>query len=619
MSEGNIAERILEGGEEEGEGERLAAPDPVAVAIAIDGARFDADLSQRAGKYLDGQSRLVAIQTEHLHEQREVQLSHLKLRRWSERMRVSLQLFLMLIGTVIGLGIFTLLYDAFTSRNVVVEAFQTPPALAGRGLNGVVVATQLLDGLQKLEEATRGPSQGLTTRSAWSSDIKVELPETGISIGEIDRLLHARFGHDVRIEGDLIQTPDGGLALTIRGDGIPARTFAGPIDDLDRLTTQAAEYGYSRSQPWLYAIYLSNAGRYQDILDFIPAAYARASPAERPNLANVWGLGLINLGRAAEAVDKYRLEISLSPRGSDNWWKGWSNIISAFVTMGREEQAWQESVKYLRAVEAAPPAEKPALRLLSQPAQIAWDLPLMLKADLAESAINGGAGASSVPLAPDIADAFGLMHDHAKAAQYMALSDPADPSAKLEANLLRAYAALDRDDAAATVAPMVDASRLWAADREVLQHIPDAPCFLGLALGLNGRLAEAETIFRATGSWSRCYALHGTVLAHAGDHAGAMRVWAEGLAIGPDLALIYLKRGLFELSQGQLRAAQSDFATAHAKSPHYADPLKAWGDVLARAGRWQEARIKYDEALIYAPAWEALRRAREVAARKTPA
>jgi len=33
-----------------------------------------------------------------------VQLSHLKLRRWSERMRAGLQLFSVLLGTMIGLA-----------------------------------------------------------------------------------------------------------------------------------------------------------------------------------------------------------------------------------------------------------------------------------------------------------------------------------------------------------------------------------------------------------------------------------------------------------------------------------------------------------------------------------
>jgi predicted negative regulator of RcsB-dependent stress response len=37
------------------------------------------------------------------------------------------------------------------------------------------------------------------------------------------------------------------------------------------------------------------------------------------------------------------------------------------------------------------------------------------------------------------------------------------------------------------------------------------------------------------------------------------------------------------------------------RGPRWADPLKAWGDVLVKQGKRQEAFAKYDEALKYAP------------------
>jgi predicted negative regulator of RcsB-dependent stress response len=50
------------------------------------------------------------------------------------------------------------------------------------------------------------------------------------------------------------------------------------------------------------------------------------------------------------------------------------------------------------------------------------------------------------------------------------------------------------------------------------------------------------------------------------------------------------------------------------KGPHWADPLKAWGDVLVKQGKGREALAKYDEALRYAPNWKQLKEAREAAA-----
>jgi hypothetical protein len=39
------------------------------------------------------------------------------------------------------------------------------------------------------------------------------------------------------------------------------------------------------------------------------------------------------------------------------------------------------------------------------------------------------------------------------------------------------------------------------------------------------------------------------------------------------------------------------------KGPHWADPLKAWGDLLATKGKTKEALAKYDAAVKYAPNW----------------
>jgi tetratricopeptide (TPR) repeat protein len=91
-------------------------------------------------------------------------------------------------------------------------------------------------------------------------------------------------------------------------------------------------------------------------------------------------------------------------------------------------------------------------------------------------------------------------------------------------------------------------------------------------------------------------------------------MWAEGLRVGPDLSPIYLHRGISEMNRGDFARAGADLAAATSRSPHWADTWKAWGDLLVREHRSQQAVAKYDEALKYAPAWAALREAREAAA-----
>jgi hypothetical protein len=41
-------------------------------------------------------------------------------------------------------------------------------------------------------------ARGLT--GAWTSNLRLEVPETGVSIGEVSRLMRDRFGHDVHID-----------------------------------------------------------------------------------------------------------------------------------------------------------------------------------------------------------------------------------------------------------------------------------------------------------------------------------------------------------------------------------------------------------------------------------
>jgi tetratricopeptide (TPR) repeat protein len=70
-----------------------------------------------------------------------------------------------------------------------------------------------------------------------------------------------------------------------------------------------------------------------------------------------------------------------------------------------------------------------------------------------------------------------------------------------------------------------------------------------------------------------------------------------------------------KLALGDLAGALAQFKVAHRLEPRFADPLKDWGDVLVRQRMWGEALAVYDAALADAPAWQALRDARDAAAR----
>ena len=79
-------------------------------------------------------------------------------------------------------------------------------------------------------------------------------PETGISIGELQRFLKSWLGHDTHITGEVWRTQNG-IAVTARESGEAGATSTGPESDLDGLMQKAAEHVYSTN----YLIDLDNA------------------------------------------------------------------------------------------------------------------------------------------------------------------------------------------------------------------------------------------------------------------------------------------------------------------------------------------------------------------------
>jgi hypothetical protein len=85
--------------------------DPTAAALAAEAAKCDPELAKEASAYFRKQSHLIEVQTEHLHEQRAVNLSLLKLKRFDERLKVGLRVFVILAASAIGLGLIEMFRD----------------------------------------------------------------------------------------------------------------------------------------------------------------------------------------------------------------------------------------------------------------------------------------------------------------------------------------------------------------------------------------------------------------------------------------------------------------------------------------------------------------------------
>lgn len=612
---------IVGGGEEAAETEerkaRVAA-EAFATAIAADHAKYDPEVARAAAEFLRDQSRFLLAQTEELHEQRGVRLQLLedqvrdgKLRTFAQHMRNGLQVFVALILTGIGVGLALMLIDAFKSQSVIVEPFDAPPALAQRGLMGKVVAGGLLDALTRLQQSTRSSAAQRNLANAWTNDIKVEVPETGVSISDIERALKTRFGHDIHIDGDLVLTDSGGLALTVRGDSVSPKTFEGGASDLGKLTTEAAEYVFGQSQPALYATYLSNADRDADAVAFVKQAYATAGAADRPYLLNLWGISLQNLGRDPRAtLPLFDEAIKQNPE----FWVAHANIMNVDQMVGDEEGTWREGQSMFAKAGGRPGRAKELdygnLDL------VAWNLLAWRDGIVDDEKAHGGIWSGSSIAGGQIADIDQRLHEPAAAelALQTMPADSRDPTIPAMTHFVHGRMAADVGDTKKAAAEM-ESFAVDFANPIVSSNYAGYSCWIAPAEEAAGRPDKADAVLKSAGRYVDCYRFRADILDHRGDWAGAQKAYAAAVGIAPDLPAAYYSWGVALVRHGDLSGAEARLAAAHARGPNWADPLKAWGDVLAREGRWKDALAKYNEALRNAPSWAALHGARDAAAK----
>ncbi len=603
--------------------ETTASAEAFAAAVAARLSGNDSGVARKTEVFLEEQARLLATQRQHLEDEHELRVAHLahqhhllRGQRLGQAIRLSFQVVIALVVIVIGIGIAVMLRDAFTSHSVVIDAFDAPAALTARGVTGTVLASDVLDELTRLQTATAPGAAGEQVKrnlsNGWSNDVKVAVPETGISLGEISRLLTARFGHDIHIGGDLVQTDSGGLALTVRGSNVAPRTFSGGAGDLDALVTHAAQYLYSQFQPALWVTYLQETGRCPDAMDFARSAYNGADSSLRAPLLATWALCLgLTGGSEQEAERLLRAAVKIQP----DYWGAYRGLQSQIAEEGDFEGAWREG-QILRRAAGGNPGRAPASAFLVLD-DLTEDLQAQIDGMVAEVQANGGSGASSpLDLVLQIARAQVLQHDPAAAEltlQTLSLDAHSSPLQLGTLHLTRGLLAEDAGDTA-RAASELEATEASAAGSRAFFDVIGA-CRLAVAADAAGHPDEADAVIAIGGRLTNCQQFRGDILDHRGDWAGAQQAYAQAVALAPDLPAGYYSWGVALARHGDLAGAIAKLEAANQRGPHWADPLKAWGDVLAKQGHWSDALAKYDEALTYAPNWAALKQARDAASK----
>lgn len=611
MAEGGFIKGLLESEAEESEAEATGlAAEPLAIAVAADNARFDPELSREATAYLRQQAHLVGVQTEHLHEQREVQLDHLKLRRVAERMRVALQAFLVVVGALIGAAFLWSVWSAINDHGLVVEPFSVPADLTARGLSGEVVAKQVLDRLSDLQEQTDSIRAADSYKTNWGDDLKVEIPETGVSVGEVNKYLRNALGHETHISGEVFHIPTG-LTITSRAGEEASKSFSGPDADVESLIERVSEAIYGRTQPYRYAVYLRSHGRVPEAR----AVYEQLATSTRP-LERAWAhLGLGFLAEMVGDMQVYASECRLALREVPDFAPALADLVVAEGALQHDEQQFIAAKQSLAAKSSLKTDVSDAWRgFLIDTSKIQVALSSNDLAALtapAQSILNHNVGAKRSSGTEFLFEQSVLDHDYDAAHRMLNDVSPDErPSlAAMAAVLGHAPQAVDQMRTALAISQAQPTQNVFA--ERTLKP------FLTLALAQAGDLREAQaTIVITPVDCDLCVRVRGTIASIGKDRLNTEKWFRLAIQRVPALSQGYIERGQARFRLGDLDGALADARMTVRLSPRFADGYALWGDVLAKERRWGEARRRYSDALRYAPHWAAARRALdEVSAR----
>jgi len=560
-------------------------------------------LDPRTAAYLEEQTRLAKLQSDNLIEQNAFELSHLRWRRFSDQMSGAFQTMLALIALVILIGLGTAIWYAANDRGLVVEAFSVPPDLAAKGLTGEVIASKVLDRLAAFQAQTVTARASESYANNWGNDIKVQIPNTGVSIGEFNRALHQWLGHETHISGEVYRTPTG-LALSARVGGESTPAFAGNEADMDALIDKAAGRIYRSTQPYRYASWLSAKGRMAESSAVLQTIIDTGNAQERAWAYNGMAHNVIVTG-AMEPANVYLRKAIASDPGI---FLPQSNLAVGEQYLGRDEKALELSRFALKTGLNGDPTMVEPARI--QRIQILRTAIASLTGDYA----SGIEPARQLQAAGDQETEAevtfcGLMHDlacfHAAAESPSLSSDDTVRLARIAA-LQQAYAALGQWEAVAKAAPGFHDGLLKNPYVASFGWLSDAPLRAQAASHLGDMKLAHALIGPTPTDCVLCLRIRGQIDAVEHDWGRAAYWFARASRLSPSIPFADTDWGRMLMTKGNLSDAIARFESANKKGPHFADPLEMWGEALIAQNRSDLALAKFEEAAKYAPNWKRL-------------
>ncbi len=603
----NETERTTAGGYRE-------AIDPVAVALALGRG---GDLDPRAAAFLENQARVAIAQERVLQLQAEDLLRENKLHHWSlivrhisDVLKVAFELAVSTVAIAIVIAIGAAVWMAAHDDGLVIEPFSVPPDMAARGITGQTVANSMLDKLTAMQNATDSARPAKSYANNWGNDIKVEIPNTGVSIGQFYHYLASWLGHETHVTGEVFRTANG-LAVTARVTGDGGSTVAGSEAHFDDLLQQAAESIYGQTQPFRYAVYLvsgpvKRGAKTSAILDRLIE--------DGPPIDRIWSyLGVATHEELSDPIHAPTENIKAAGLAPD-FALPYVNLAQENDFLGHDEAALAYGHKAIELLQKDDGTWMSARsRTISIPAgqsalaSAEGDFIASLRFARVAAGLPGYAGIVAGTREVAIVD---LARLHEASAMRAAWTDALPQSPRPVTKLLADYCIGDWSSVISEQGTVKNRLDGLVKNPPFTKTFEDAVLsrqvwpYVATAMAMTGDVTGARALIdRTPVDCDPCLRNRGEIEAAAHNWAGAQYWFARTVAAAPSSPFAYTDWGAMLLHKGEYDAAIEKFTLANQKGPHFADPLEMWGEALMQKNRSDLALAKFEEADKYAPNW----------------
>ncbi len=505
----------------------------------------------------------------------------------SERAGFALKVLVGVAGLALVVALATMAWSARQADGLVVEPFLVPPDLARQGITGEIVARQVLDRLAELDRAANA-LYTVRVSDSWSQATRIQVPQTGVSLDEVQRLLRRWLGHETYVSGEITPSP-AGLQLKARTGAGATIAVDGAAAALPDLSRQAADGIFARARPNAFAELLIRKGDNTAAKPILSAVLRSSDDArDRAWASNLMGVIAVAEDRDEEALSWYRR--AMTARDPLLASSAARNASSVLATLGRSRESDEMNEAALRLIG---PGRSPRERQLRAIYRVG-----LLIAD------------------GDYQTAERLLRPFLGVQLPGAFEDNELRYAQVLARLHRTREAWrwarsgGIPEAQAVAASMDDWARfLVGLDVSDGPHGDPRNNVRGegsrvLALASLGRLEEARAIAPSLRrDCTVCLAAMGTIASREGDFARADREFAAARALHP--TSIYTAR--YEALEA-LRSRRWDVAVERARAanrlhPRFGDFPEFWGEALLGKGDAKGAAAKFAQAEPLAPQW----------------